>query len=83
MESAPLLHLLSEGGDEAALVALGKCMEKLPERQHEAVTMFFIDKRSYAEIADTTLGNIKGVKSYIQNGKRNLRLCLEKQGVRL
>ncbi len=82
MESPPLLHLLSEGGDEAALAALGKCMEKLPERQREAVTMFFIDKQSYADIADATLGNIKGVKSYIQNGKRNLRLCLEKQGIK-
>ncbi len=83
MESAPLLHLLSEGDDEAALTALGRCMEKLPERQREAVTMFFIDHRSYADIADATLGEVKGVKSYIQNGKRNLRLCLERQGVRL
>ncbi len=83
MESAPLLHLLSEGTDETALAALSKCMDKLPERQKEAVTMFFMEKRSYADIADTTLGDVKGVKSYIQNGKRNLRLCLEKQGIRL
>jgi RNA polymerase sigma-70 factor (ECF subfamily) len=83
MESPPLLHLLSEGEDETALAALGRCMEKLPERQREAVTMFFIDKRSYADIARETLGDVKGVKSYIQNGKRNLRLCLEKQGVKL
>jgi RNA polymerase sigma-70 factor (ECF subfamily) len=58
-------------------------MGKLPERQKEAVTMFFMEKRSYADIADATLGDVKGVKSYIQNGKRNLRLCLEKQGIRL
>ena len=83
MESAPLLHLLSEETDETALAALSKCMDKLPERQKEAVTMFFMEKRSYADIADTTLGDVKGVKSYIQNGKRNLRLCLEKQGIRL
>lgn len=83
MESPSLLHLLSEGEDEAALAALGMCMEKLPERQREAVTMFFIDKRSYADIADSTLADVKGVKSYIQNGKRNLRLCLEKRGVKL
>ncbi len=83
VESAPLLHLLSEGEDEAALAALARCMEKLPEHQKEAVTMFFMEKRSYADIADTTLGEVKGVKSYIQNGKRNLRLCLERQGVKL
>ncbi len=83
MESAPLLHLLSEGTDETALAALEKCMGKLPERQKEAVTMFFMEKQSYADIAGATLGDVKGVKSYIQNGKRNLRLCLEKQGIRL
>lgn len=83
MESAPLVHLLSESTDEAALAELGRCMEKLPERQREAVEMFFMEHRSYADIADATLGEVKGVKSYIQNGKRNLRLCLEKQGIRL
>ncbi len=83
MESPHLLHLLSESTDEVALTGLEKCMGKLPERQKEAVTMFFMENRSYADIAEVTLGDIKGVKSYIQNGKRNLRICLEKQGVRL
>jgi RNA polymerase sigma-70 factor (ECF subfamily) len=84
MESPPLLHLLNESStDEAALVALQRCMGKLPERQREAVIMFFMERRSYAEIAEATLGDLKGVKSYIQNGKRNLRICLEKNGVRL
>ncbi len=84
MESAPLVHLLSEGtGDETALVAMERCMEKLPERQREAVEMFFMEHRSYADIADATLGEVKRVKSYIQNGKRNLRLCMERAGVRL
>jgi RNA polymerase sigma-70 factor (ECF subfamily) len=45
--------------------------------------MFFIDKQSYADIADATLSDAKAVKSYIQNGKRNLRICLEKHGVKL
>jgi RNA polymerase sigma-70 factor (ECF subfamily) len=83
VESAPLLHLLSEGGSETALTALEMCMEKLPERQKEALTMFFIEKRSYADIAETTLGEVRRVKSYIQNGKRNLRICLEKRGIKL
>ena len=83
MESTPIVHLLSEGGDEAALAALEKCVEKLPDRQREAVEMFFMEHRSYADIADATLGEVKKVKSYIQNGKRNLRLCLERQGIGL
>jgi RNA polymerase sigma-70 factor (ECF subfamily) len=84
MESPPFLHLLSEReGSEAALGTLAGCMEKLPARQHEAVSMFFVEKRSYADIAEATLGEVKRVKSYIQNGKRNLRLCLEKHGVKI
>jgi RNA polymerase sigma-70 factor (ECF subfamily) len=83
VESSPFLHLLSEGTDETALVALEGCMGKLPEQQKEAVTMFFMRKQSYADIADTTRGDVKSVKSHIQNGKRNLRLCLERQGVKL
>jgi RNA polymerase sigma-70 factor (ECF subfamily) len=84
MESPSFLHLLSDTeGSEAALGVLAGCMEKLPARQHEAVSMFFVEKLSYADIAEATLGEVKRVKSYIQNGKRNLRLCLEKHGVRL
>jgi len=83
VESAPFLHLLSEGADEETLAMLARCMERLGERQREAVAMFFIERRSYADIADATLGDVKGVKSNIQNGKRNLKICLEKQGVKL
>ena len=72
-----------EREDEAVLAALERCMDKLSERQKEAVAMFFMEKRSYAEIADATLHDVKGVKSYIQNGKRNLKMCLEKHGVSL
>jgi len=83
VESAPLLHLLTEGADEETLAALSRCMERIPERQREAVTMFFIERRSYADIADAMPGDVKSVKSNIQNGKRNLRICLEKSGLKL
>jgi RNA polymerase sigma-70 factor (ECF subfamily) len=84
MEFAPLVHLLNDNeGDETAISTLERCMEKLPERQREAVNLFFVEKQSYADIADTTLANAKAVKSHIQNGKRNLRICLEKNGVKL
>lgn len=83
VESAPLVHLLSEAADEAALAALRQCMERLPAGQKDSVTMFFVDRLSYADIARATLCDVKGVKSHIQNGKRNLRLCLERRGITL
>jgi RNA polymerase sigma-70 factor (ECF subfamily) len=40
--------------------------------------MFYLEKKSYQEITDETGYSLLQVKSYIQNGKRNLKLLLEK-----
>lgn len=78
MEYAPLVHLLSEREDEALVEVLNRCMEKLPDRQRECILEFFYADKSYADIAAQTLYPIKSVKSYLQNAKRNLKLCMEK-----
>jgi len=80
MESEDVVHLLSKQDDEQKLSALEKCIEKLPEPQKRSVKMFFMEQKSYADIADITKYAVKSVKSYIQNAKRNLKLCMEKQG---
>ena len=79
MESAPVVRLLEEDGDSPRVEALRKCMEKLPEVQRVALERFFRDEFSYADIADATGWNLKSVKSYIQNGKRNLKICIGKR----
>ncbi len=81
MESPALLHLLDDG--DRAVDELGRCMERLPEGQRGAVRMFFFDKMSYADVAAASGDEVKTVKSHIQNGKRNLRICLERHGVHL
>ena len=40
---------------------------------------FFFEEMSYADIAEATGWHLKSVKSYIQNGKRNLKICIEKR----
>ena len=59
---------------------LMSCLNELPEKQRVSITYFFINELSYAEIVDKTGYTLKHVKSYIQNGKRNLKNCLEKKG---
>jgi RNA polymerase sigma-70 factor (ECF subfamily) len=81
METAPVVHLLSEGTNEEALSALEGCLEKLPGAQAETIRLFFYEKRSYQDIVEASGYDTKAVKSYIQNGKRNLKLCIERQGV--
>jgi len=49
-----------------------------PEQQH-CVTLFYLEKKSYREISDITGFTSLQVKSYIQNGKRNLRILIEKK----
>lgn len=78
MESEPILDLLSENANVDKEDALNKCLEQLPEPQRISVEKFFYEDKSYAEIVDETGFHLKSVKSYIQNGKRNLKICIEK-----
>ncbi|MGV3762087.1 RNA polymerase sigma factor [Parapedobacter sp.] len=62
---------------EKQLTALEQCMERLPEKQKRSMDLFFLNEKCYKEIAESTGYSLKEVKSYIQNGKRNLKLCME------
>ena len=62
--------------------ALQECMEALPEKQRLCIRYFFMDELSYKEIGQTSGFTLKMVKSFIQNGKRNLQLCLERKGIK-
>jgi RNA polymerase sigma-70 factor (ECF subfamily) len=57
---------------------LEECIGKLKEEQRQCIQMFYYEGFGYKEICQK-LGLEEGkVKSYIQNGKRNLKICLEK-----
>ncbi|MCY7328153.1 MAG: sigma-70 family RNA polymerase sigma factor [Saprospiraceae bacterium] len=58
--------------------SLEKCLEALPEQQRQSVQWFYYEDKSYKDIADMLTEEIGKVRSYIQNGRRNLRICLEK-----
>jgi RNA polymerase sigma-70 factor (ECF subfamily) len=76
MELADDLH--HDDNKEQDLLALERCKEKLPPPQKVSINLFFIEEKCYKEIADDTGYTLNEVKSYIQNGKRNLKICLEK-----
>ena len=54
-------------------------LKELNGEQKQCVTLFYLNKKSYQQIADTTGFNLLQVKSHIQNGKRNLKLLVEKK----
>lgn len=54
-------------------------LNELNNEQKLCVTLFYLEKKSYQQIAEETGFTIMQVKSFIQNGKRNLRILLEKK----
>ena len=82
MESAIDIHLNDEKEDlENDLIALEACIEELKAEQQRCVKLFFLEKNSYQQVNEKTGLEMKKVKSHIQNGKRNLKMCLEKKNV--
>ena len=77
MENQYLLHPEEEPELEGNLTKLEKCIETLNTEQKQCVILFYIEEKCYKEIAQTTGFELNHVKSYIQNGKRNLKICLE------
>ena len=83
MESAFVMHPNDEENSmENDLQALSGCIEELVDEQKACVTAFYLKKESYQQIAEQLKLELKKVKSYIQNGKRNLKICLEGKNVK-
>jgi RNA polymerase sigma factor (sigma-70 family) len=78
MESSYVLHLEKENTKETSLSMLEECISKLNEKQKISVELFFLKEKCYQEVADETGFSMNDVKSFIQNGKRNLKICMEK-----
>jgi RNA polymerase sigma-70 factor (ECF subfamily) len=64
---------------ETLLNRMDEAVSELNEEQRTCVTMFYLQKLSYQEIVDRTGYSLLQVKSYIQNGKRNLKITLQKR----
>jgi RNA polymerase sigma-70 factor (ECF subfamily) len=79
MENDSFQHHENGMSVEAHLQDMEKCLETLPEEQKRSVDLFYLKEKSYREVADMTGYDMNKVKSYIQNGKRNLKICMEQQ----
>lgn len=78
MESDAMAHLEDEPETEVNITKLEKCIELLGEEQKQCVKLFYIQQKSYKDIILITGYDDTKVKSYIQNGKRNLKICMER-----
>jgi RNA polymerase sigma factor (sigma-70 family) len=77
MESDMEVHLTFENTKEVQLTFMEECMQGLNAEQKQCIELFFLQEKSYQEVTELTNYNMNNVKSYIQNGKRNLKNCIE------
>jgi RNA polymerase sigma factor (sigma-70 family) len=76
METESGLHLNKAEEKEKQFVALENAINDLKDEQKKCIDLFYLKEKSYVEIAEITGFSINEVKSYIQNGKRNLKIKL-------
>ena len=84
MQSAENTHLNGEVLEkESNFVKLEQCLDTLTEEQKQSVRLFYLENKCYNEIAEITGFDWNKVRSYIQNGRRNLKLCMDEKGLDL
>ena len=78
VQSEENLHLNGVLEREENLTKLENCLETLTKEQKETVKLFYLQGKCYNEIVEITGQEWNQVRSFIQNGRRNLKLCMEK-----
>jgi RNA polymerase sigma-70 factor (ECF subfamily) len=80
MQSVVQNHLVNEALEkEENFKQLEDCLSTLPEEQRQSIELFFLQEKCYNEIAAITGKDWNKVRSFIQNGKRNLKICIEEK----
>jgi RNA polymerase sigma-70 factor (ECF subfamily) len=80
VESSLILHQEEEHNNEKDMSKLEKCIQLLKIDQKSCVELFYLKELCYREIVIKTGMDLAKVKSHIQNGKRNLKICMEQSG---
>ncbi len=78
------MHLIDDDNDkvqerERRHTMMDDCMEELDDLQRKSVELFYYQNKTYVEIASLIEGEVSQVRSYLQNGRRNLKKCVERK----
>ena len=79
VQSEESVHLNGVLEKEESFKQLEYCLGQLGNEQRQVIELFYLEGKCYNEISETTGIEWSKVRSYIQNGRRNLKLCIEKQ----
>ena len=79
VQSEENTHLNGVLEKEESFKQLEYCLGKLSTEQRQIIEMFYLEGKCYNEIAAITGIEWNKVRSFIQNGRRNLKICMESQ----
>ena len=83
VQTEETVHLNGMFEKEENFKKLEHCLGTLSDEQQNAIRLFYLEGKSYYEIAEMTGQDWNQVRSFIQNGRRNLKLCMEKSELRV
>ena len=78
MQKEETVHLNGEL-EETNSRALQQCLAQLNTQQRQAVELFYLQGKSYKEIVPLMGIDVEMVRSFLQNGRRNLKICMDKK----
>lgn len=55
------------------------CLKQLTDLQKKSIQLFYYQNKTYVEIADIIESEVSQVRSYLQNGRRNMKKCVERK----
>jgi len=79
VEFEDILNQEDKEEEERRYESLEQAVEQLPEEQRECIKLFYLKGNSYSDITTITGYDFKQIKSYLQNGRRNLKKALTQQ----
>ena len=79
MQNEEDVHLNGVMEKEENFQKLEKCIASLSDEQRTMIKLFYLEGKCYNEIVEITGLEWNHVRSSIQNGRRNLKLCMEKK----
>lgn len=82
VQSEDNVHLNGMLEKEENLVKMEACLETLTAEQRTTIKLFYLEGKCYNEIVEQTGQEWNQVRSLIQNGRRNLKICMENETLR-
>src|SRR5439155_13478499 len=83
VQSEENVHLNGALEKEENFKTLEYCLGELTDEQRQVIKLFYLDGKCYNEIVEITAQEWNQVRSLIQNGRRNLKLCMDKKELRV